>query len=487
MAHEVNRLLGSITNTPLLTTAENLQRVQEYLYSRNAREDFAIASQSEAREWVKESPPTVENGIGLMTIEGSLTYRWNFLSALCGMNTYQQMLADFESMVEQGAHTIVFDMDTPGGSAYSSMETAMEMRRLADENNVKIITYVDGLAASAGYVFASISDTIIMNPMAKVGSIGVVVSIVNDLPKKIEEGSEVVFVYSGESKIPYEKDGKLREDFIEELQKDTDLLYNDFIKHVEQFRNMSAGEIRDTKAKTFRPTDAIRMGLADKEMTSQEFVDYLAQLADDYNRKSDESQVEKRMPLFKWKKDKQLSNQESAAETQEGSEAAPSSELLEGNSEGQENLSDPSMQSQEDNEVNMTLEEMLATPEGQAKLKEMAKAEAETMTAEMKEKLAAYEKEQLEAAKAEYKELVNGYSFVQADAKETVATFLYEASEMGMDGVEQIMEALESAKNAVEAATFEEEGDAGEQLEVDPETVEKSMVSDLIKQRYAKQ
>ena len=492
MAHEVNRLLGSITNTPLLTTPENLRQVHEYLISRNAKEDLAIVSQAEAREWTEEFPPTVENGVGLLTIEGSLTYKHSWLSALCGLVSYQKLIADFESLIEQGAHTIALDLDSPGGMAYQCFETAMRLRQIADENNVRIISYVDGMAASAAYALASISDEIIMNPMAKVGSIGVVISIVNDLPKRIEEGSEVVFVYSGESKIPYEKDGKLREDFIADLQKDTDLLYQDFIKHVAQFRPMSPGEIRDTNAKTFRPTDAMRMGLADKEMTSFEFIDYLADLADEYERKNNQEERSS-MPLFGWgkKKDKQMSAQEDskelASEAPEASEATPS-ELLEGNQEGNEELSvesseKPSMQSKEDNEVNMDLEQLLASPEAQAKLNEMAEAKA----AALKEKLAAFEAEKEAAAKASYVELVSGYSFVAKESQEKVATFLYEASEMGMDGVDQVMEALENAKTAVEAVVEEEHGDEGAALETDPDTASKATVSDLIKKRYAKQ
>lgn len=485
MAHEVNRLLGSITNTPLLTTPENLRQVSEYLISRNAKEDLAIVSQAEAREWTEEFPPTVENGIGLLTIEGSLTYKHSWLSALCGLASYQKMISDFESLVEQGAHTIALDFDSPGGMAYQCFETAMRLRQIADENNVRIISYVDGMAASAAYALASISDEIIMNPMAKVGSIGVVISIVNDLPKRIEEGSEVVFVYSGESKIPYQKDGKLREDFIADLQKDTDLLYQDFIKHVAQFRPMSPGEIRDTNAKTFRPTDAMDMGLADKEMTSQEFIDYLATLADDYDRKMNQQEERPKMPLFGWgkKKDKEMSAQESAEDAQ-ASEATPS-ELLEGNQEGQEEASaePPSMQSKEDNEVNMDLEQLLASPEVQAKIKE----EAEKQSAEYKQKLAAFEAEKEAAAKASYVELVSGYSFVAKAHQEKVATFLYEASEMGMDGVDEVMEALESAKMAVEAVVEEEHGDEGAALETDPDVASKATVSDLIKKRYAKQ
>lgn len=109
---------------------------------------------------------------------------------------------------------------------------------------MKIIAYCDSLAASAGYAWASIADEIIVNPMGSVGSIGVVVSIKNNLPKEIK-GSEVIFVYSGDSKVPYDSEGKLREDFIEGLQDDVDDLYLEFVSHVAKYRPMSEEEIME--------------------------------------------------------------------------------------------------------------------------------------------------------------------------------------------------------------------------------------------------
>lgn len=474
MAHEVSRLLGSIQNTPLLTTQDNLQQIQEYLSSRNAREDFAIASQSQAQAESNDYPPTVENGVGLLPIEGSLTYKHAWLNSLCGIVSYQKLLSDFQSLVEQGAHTIALDIDSPGGMAHGSMETAQEMRKLADENNVRIVTYVDGMAASAGFVFASISDEIIMNPMSKVGSIGVVISILNELPKKIEEGAEVIFVYSGESKVPYDASGKMRKEFIDELQSDTDALYSKFIEHVAQYRPMTSEQIRGTQAKMFRADQAISLGLADKEMTASEFIDYLAQLAE---QRGDNS-----MPVFGFKKKKPEASFE---------DAAPSSELLEGNNqEGvQDNPESPSMQSKEETneEVNMTLEELLASnPEAKEQFDALTSAKAEELSGELKKQLEKLESERVEAAKAEYKELVAGYSFVGADAQEKVATFLYNANAEKMEGVEEVMEALESARNAVEAVVDEEIGDSGEQLEVDEQARDQSLVREQIKKRYAK-
>lgn len=483
MAHELTRLTGLIENTPLLTTPENLERIRDYLYSRNAREDLAIAQQADAREWTQHYPPTVENGIGLINVEGSLSYKFSHIAAICGLTTYQQIQADFESLIEQGAHTIVLDQDSGGGEARGCFETAMRMRQLADENGVRIIAYVDGISASASYALSAVADTIISNPMSKVGSIGVVVSLYNELPMKIKDGAEAIFVYSGDSKVPYDSEGKIKQDFIDSIQEDTDALYTQFIRHVAQFRPMSESEIRGTQAKMFRTGEAQTKGLIDQEMTSQEFIEYLAQL-------SEKKQEKEPMPLFGFGKKKQPNTSQEEPEVSL-EEAAPSSELLEGTTdEGAELTSEsPSMQSNEElnEEVTMDLKTYLeSNPEAKAEFEALSKAKADEVAGELKEKLAALESERVEAAKAEYKELVAGYSFVGADAQEKVATFLYKANAEKMEGVEEVMEALESARTAVEAVVDEEIGDSGEQLEVDEDTKSKSAVSDLIKQRYNK-
>jgi len=479
MAHSLHRLAASLYNTPLLTTQENLIQVQEYINSRNAQEDFAIASKEDAGKWANDSPPSVENGVGLLSIEGSISYQHNFISALCGLVTYQKLNADFEVLVEQGAHTVVLDFNSGGGEAHGMFESAQEMRQLADEHDVRIISYVDGMAASAAMGLAAISDEIIMNPMSKIGSIGVVISIVNELPKKIEEGSEVVFVYSGGSKIPYEKDGKLREDFIEGLQEDTDALYVQFIEHVAKYRPMTSEAVRGTQAKMYRSEKAVELGLADKIMTAQEFINYLADLADE--RTQLRAEGTSNMPLFRRSKKKspELSTEDVSESLEKGS---PSEELLEGfNQEGE--VDNPSMQSNEDKEVDMTYEEFMASPEGQAKLEEMASAKAAVMSADLKEQLAAYESEKLEAAKSQYKDQVAGFSFIKAESQDKVATFLFEASDK--DGVKEIIEALGSAQAAVDATVDTEVGSEGEQLEVDADKISKSAVSEAIAKRYA--
>jgi protease-4 len=76
--------------------------------------------------------------------------------------------ADENSMVE----AIVFDINSPGGSAVASDEIASAIKR-AEKPTVAIVREV---GASGGYWIASSADHIIVNRMSIVGSIGVISS-----------------------------------------------------------------------------------------------------------------------------------------------------------------------------------------------------------------------------------------------------------------------------------------------------------------------
>lgn len=189
------------------------------------------------------------------------------------------IIADVESLISSGAKTIVFDTDSPGGEAYGVFESAKRIRTMADQAGVKVITYVDGMAASAAYALASISDEIIMNPSAEVGSIGVVVRLRNTNKAMKTMGVEDTYVFAGKSKIPFNAEGDFAEEFLSDLQEKVNVLYGEFTSHVAQMRGMTAEAVTNTEAKTFLADKAIQLGLADKAMEVEEFYSYLSTVA----------------------------------------------------------------------------------------------------------------------------------------------------------------------------------------------------------------
>ena len=277
MSHTLFRLRSKVFNTPQLMQVSQFESIVEYL---NARCEDDIESGGGPTESNNRYSYNPDMQVAVMDIEGPLTYKpITFMGMDCGGASYQTLKEDFTYLVEQGVKTVAFNADSPGGEAFQLFPTASYIRKLADANGVKIITYVDGLAASAMYGLASISDEIIMAPSAEVGSIGVVVRLMNDSKALEMNGYQRTFIKAGASKVPFGEDGEFRKEFLEDIQDKVDVLYEEFTGFVAEHRNMSVDKVRSTEAKTFLPEKALQLGLADKVMSVEDFYMYLADTA----------------------------------------------------------------------------------------------------------------------------------------------------------------------------------------------------------------
>lgn len=280
MAHEIYRLKSKLVNTPHLIDSSAFEAIMDYV---NKRCEGGVDIDKGAE--VEDEAPTrylynEDTATGVLYVEGPLTYKpVTIMGFDCGGTSYEGLKADFEAMVEQGVKTVAFMVDSPGGEAYAMMDTANYIRNMADANGVDIIAYVDGLSASAGYGLTAIADQIISSKDSELGSIGVLIRLMNDSKKLEKEGIERTFITAGKEKIPFTEDGGFRKEFLEDLQHKVDVLYEEFTGHVAKYRNMSVEAVRDTQAKTFLAQEAVELGLADKVMTLEEFYEYLAETA----------------------------------------------------------------------------------------------------------------------------------------------------------------------------------------------------------------
>lgn len=275
MAHSLKLLTRKLYNTPHLIDAQSFEAIVSYLQERNTGE-MAISSgdKAPAEKFLNYNPDTQ---IGLINIEGPLTYKpVTMMGFDCGGASYESITEDFNAMLEKGMKTLVLMADSGGGEAYGMLELGKYMRKRADEQGVKILSYVDGMSASACYGLTCIADEFIMNPSAEAGSVGVVVRLMNDSKALENQGYERTFVYAGGSKVPFAEDGKFREEFLADIQTKVDALYEEFTGYVAEQRNLSIDQVKNTEAKVFMAKDAVALGLADKVMTHEEFFTYLA-------------------------------------------------------------------------------------------------------------------------------------------------------------------------------------------------------------------
>lgn len=275
MAHELVRLRSKLFDTPLLVDSKSFESILNYVDKR-CEGNVEVTPKADNEFSMYSTLHYQESNLGVIHISGPLTNKSTGWEAFCGGTSYESIKEDFEALLEAGTKTVAFMIESGGGEAYGMMDTGNYLRKLADENNVKIISYVDGLSASAAYGLTAISDEIISNKNSEIGSIGVLIRLMNDSKALEMEGYERSFISAGTQKIPFAEDGSFRKEFLDDLQYKVDALYKDFTEYVAEHRNLSVEAVRNTQANTFLAEDAIALGLADKVMTQEDFYSYLS-------------------------------------------------------------------------------------------------------------------------------------------------------------------------------------------------------------------
>lgn len=282
MAHDLSRLISSLKDEPQLLLPQTYNQYLDILGDRGV--DIIKANQ-DAKKLAFDSGISLESReeqlddkVGILNIEGPLTYKNTGMEALCGGCNYTDLLADAQALfASPSVNTVVQMINSGGGSAFGAFGLGTELRKLADQSGKRLITYVDGMSASAAYALGCASHEIIMHPDAEVGSIGVVVRLTNSNEANKKAGVETTYITAGDSKVPFDAQGEFREDFKADLQEKVDSLYLDFINHVATMRNISPETVMETQAKMFMKDKALELGLADKVMTPTEFKEYLQQ------------------------------------------------------------------------------------------------------------------------------------------------------------------------------------------------------------------
>jgi len=270
MQRPVRRLTSDLYNKPHLISVEAFSAITSYLELRNT----GMLAQVETVSADLDKPSQVGK-IGLINIHGSLTNKP--VESLCGATgtSYAGLMDQMLELIGVGCKKIVFDISSGGGEAFNCFQTADAIRQMADENGVYLISYVQDCAASAAYALCVLSDEVVAHPQGQVGSIGVLIALMNNSKALENAGYKRTFVTAGANKIPFDADGEFRDEFLAGLQEQVDELYEEFVAHVSKYTGLSTDEIKATEASMFRAKKAQELGLINSIMTNEEFAQYL--------------------------------------------------------------------------------------------------------------------------------------------------------------------------------------------------------------------
>lgn len=202
--------------------------------------------------------------VAVVPIRGVIAHRMSALDESWGGTSAESIGRTLEQIAaDPGIGTIMYDIDSPGGTVPGIQELAAQMFALRGQKTQ--IAQVNSLAASAAYWLASQADEIVSIPSGTAGSIGVFTAH-QDLSKALEqEGIDVTLISAGKYKLEGHPFGPLTEEAHAVLQDRVDTAYGQFVKDVARGRGVSQAAVRDGygQGRALGAKDALKAGLID--------------------------------------------------------------------------------------------------------------------------------------------------------------------------------------------------------------------------------
>lgn len=194
------------------------------------------------------------DGIGIVTIEGALGYGWWGIP-------YKVLAKQIETLDgDPSTKAILLDINSPGGAINGLVELAQSIKRCSKP----VYAYTEGYCTSAAYLLASTAVQVFASPQATIGSVGVLVHIVDDSKQMEKIGiSETVMRSRHAAKKaldPNTDEGR------KEIQSSLDTLEELFIGEIANNRGVTSVDVieRFGQGLTFHAVEAREKGMIDE-------------------------------------------------------------------------------------------------------------------------------------------------------------------------------------------------------------------------------
>lgn len=206
-------------------------------------------------------PFDAENGVAFISVRGALLNRFSgSYSDATGYAAITRLAA--QAGADADVRGVVLDVDSFGGEAAGAFEAARDVR--ASLGGKPSVAIVNSAAYSAGYALAVAADKISTIPSGGVGSIGVVMTHMDQSALLDRVGIKVSFIHAGAHKVDGNSFGPLPDDVRADMQGRIDSMYSAFVSHVAAMRpGLTEEAIRATEARTYGADEALRLGLVD--------------------------------------------------------------------------------------------------------------------------------------------------------------------------------------------------------------------------------
>lgn len=206
--------------------------------------------------------------VAVIPIYGGITHRPDLWSVLFGGSTVQGIRKAFrQALADETVSSIVFDMDTPGGTVDGITEFAAE---IFGARGIKpMVAQVNTMTASAGLWLAAQADEIAVTPSGEIGSIGVFTAHEYIGKALAEAGVEITLISAGDYKVEGNQFEPLSDDARGAIQARVNAVYWVFNADMARGRGVSVADVKAKfgQGRMFGAREAVSVGLADRVAT----------------------------------------------------------------------------------------------------------------------------------------------------------------------------------------------------------------------------
>ncbi|MGM0366152.1 MAG: signal peptide peptidase SppA [Actinomycetota bacterium] len=193
-----------------------------------------------------------------------------------GGTTPEQVIAQLEAAEKDTAiKAVLLRVNSPGGSPAASQEIFEEIKKVTKP----VVVSVSDSCTSGAYYISSAADVIVANRASSVGSIGVILQVVNLEGLYDKLGIEYTTIKQGKYKDIGSSDRPMSEEERKLLEEQTEKIYQQFIDDVAQSREMEADKVQELATGwIYLGTEALELGLIDELGTYKDAIEIAAEL-----------------------------------------------------------------------------------------------------------------------------------------------------------------------------------------------------------------
>jgi ClpP class serine protease len=186
-----------------------------------------------------------------------------------GSTSYEYVTSQINNAINEGNTKLTFYIDSPGGEVSGLFGLAAFIASLPSKYGVETVAVTDGMATSAAYVIAASCQTILATSSSIIGSIGVIMTLINVAEADKKAGVSYTILRSKEDKALINPHEPFATRAIEDSVKMLGVLDTIMNNAVTSYRpKLSLDTITKLAGNTVLAEEALSLGLIDGIVTS---------------------------------------------------------------------------------------------------------------------------------------------------------------------------------------------------------------------------